>query len=275
MLIKNSLLLFILFVLIFLSCKKDTIQDEYLNQSYGSHERNKLDIRLPDGHNANTPMVILIHGGGWIGGDKNDMASFANLFTLNGIGTAAINYRYANGADITYEDLMVDIGYAIAYLNGKSGAYLFSMNRPCILGYSAGGHMAMLYAHAYDANNKIGGITSMVGPADLTDSTQISLLVAFGADSILWDLMGSSIPLQQASPIYRIGDVPTQYIYGQLDNLVPYQPAKSMYDSLQLKNIDSEWILFNDADHNVYGTNFQHADSINKATIRWVKTYGD
>ncbi|HLW40170.1 MAG TPA: hypothetical protein VKX31_07255, partial [Brumimicrobium sp.] len=83
-------LLFVVFT--FTSCKKevggdneaqyDVNQSYSLNDiSYGSHGKQKMDIYLPEGRSSTTTKVfVLIHGGGWHAGSKNDMtASFDNL----------------------------------------------------------------------------------------------------------------------------------------------------------------------------------------------------
>ena len=44
---------------------------EYRNLSYGSHERQVLDLNIPKENDGEIGLILSIHGGGWVGGDKN------------------------------------------------------------------------------------------------------------------------------------------------------------------------------------------------------------
>lgn len=46
-------------------------EEKIMDVAYGSFPSNKMDVYLPTNRNAQTPFVILIHGGGWVLGDKN------------------------------------------------------------------------------------------------------------------------------------------------------------------------------------------------------------
>ena len=64
------------------------------NVRYGEHERNVLDFWKAESQ-VPTPLVFVIHGGGWVGGDKDRVARFADVNALlaEGISVVAINYR--------------------------------------------------------------------------------------------------------------------------------------------------------------------------------------
>ena len=80
---KNLNHFFVAFLLAFfvVSCEKEPtveilpVSKEYklINVSYGTNERNVMDVFLPAGRTADTPLAILIHGGAWISGDKSLM----------------------------------------------------------------------------------------------------------------------------------------------------------------------------------------------------------
>ena len=64
------------------------------NVHYGDHERHVLDFWKADSQTP-TPLAFVIHGGGWVGGDKDRVARFADVNTLlaEGISVVSINYR--------------------------------------------------------------------------------------------------------------------------------------------------------------------------------------
>ena len=66
---------------------------------YGDHERNVVDIWQAEEKNA-TPLVLVIHGGGWRGGSKERVDRFVDVQVLlnAGISVAALNYRFVDQA---------------------------------------------------------------------------------------------------------------------------------------------------------------------------------
>jgi acetyl esterase/lipase len=68
-------------------------QPTHANVAYGADERNVMDVWLAEGDSPR-PCVMLIHGGGWLGGDKNQARGGLETYLAAGISVAAINYRY-------------------------------------------------------------------------------------------------------------------------------------------------------------------------------------
>ena len=52
---------------------------EELNISYGNDHEQTFNLYLPSNRSTITKVMVLVHGGGWISGDKNEM----NLLELN------------------------------------------------------------------------------------------------------------------------------------------------------------------------------------------------
>ena len=79
------------------------LKPTYSEVPYGRHERNVLDFWKADSDKP-TPLVFVIHGGGWKNGSKERLSRFVDAPALlkAGISVVAINYRYtsqANGMD--------------------------------------------------------------------------------------------------------------------------------------------------------------------------------
>jgi acetyl esterase/lipase len=108
--------------------------------SYGPHERHKLDFwRAPAG--APNPVLVLIHGGGWLHGDKRS-ASYLDPATLGklrerGVSVASVNYRYSSQAPLPAP--VHDAARAIQYLRSKAAELGIDKTRFAALGMSAGG----------------------------------------------------------------------------------------------------------------------------------------
>lgn len=112
--------------------------------SYGEHERHILDFWKAES-NFPTPLVFVIHGGGWNGGEKERLHRFANVQQLlnAGISVVAINYRlmkHANEAGVTppVKVPMHDAARALQFVRSKAGEWNIDKKRIGAAGGSAG-----------------------------------------------------------------------------------------------------------------------------------------
>ncbi len=112
--------------------------------AYGSESAAQtLDLYLPD--RSHPPLVIQIHGGGWLMGDKRGYDSEGPpglaAFLDAGLAVAAINYRLTGEA--IWPAQRDDVLRAIAYLRAEGERLGIDTSRIAVFGDSAGGHLAM------------------------------------------------------------------------------------------------------------------------------------
>jgi acetyl esterase/lipase len=116
--------------------------------AYGPHPRQKLDIFWPSKASAPTPLLVLIHGGGWLhGAQKYYPASSADLvrdILLNGGAVASITYRYSTDAKLPAP--VHDAARAIQFMRANAGKYNLDKIHVVALGDSAGGATALWLA---------------------------------------------------------------------------------------------------------------------------------
>jgi acetyl esterase len=104
--------------------------------SYGPHERNKLDLWLAKSDRP-TPLVVYIHGGGFIGGSKaGASADMINNCLEAGVSFMAINYRFRLSAPI--QDILRDCARSIQYVRANAKKYNIDPARIASYGGSAG-----------------------------------------------------------------------------------------------------------------------------------------
>jgi len=114
------------------------------NFKYGPHERNVLDFWQAKSDKP-TPLVIYIHGGGFVGGDKNNLNARSLQQLLDaGISVAAINYRFVQQAPLpaAHEDCT----RALQTLRSKSTEWNLNKNKVGGMGGSAGAQLVMYLA---------------------------------------------------------------------------------------------------------------------------------
>ncbi|MGL4993726.1 MAG: alpha/beta hydrolase fold domain-containing protein [Bacteroidales bacterium] len=108
----------------------------------------KADLFLPNIEKADqsTPLVILIHGGGWRSGDKSLDHPMAITLANSGIPALCIEYRLSYEA--LYPASILDISSAIEWSRNMAKKYKWNPNSIFLLGSSAGGQMASLLGSA-------------------------------------------------------------------------------------------------------------------------------
>ena len=104
---------------------------------YGPHERNVLDFWKAKADQP-TPVVVFIHGGGFVAGDKSKARGDRMLRECldAGVSYAAINYRYITGTPI--QEVLRDCARAIQFIRSKAGEWNVDKTRIAAHGGSAG-----------------------------------------------------------------------------------------------------------------------------------------
>ncbi|MGE6368179.1 alpha/beta hydrolase [Planococcus kocurii] len=110
------------------------------NLSYNSSKNSLLDIYYPENAPASMPVILWIHGGGYIGGSKDSRQDYA--MTLADAGYVVANIDYALAPESLYPGPVVQANQALAYMQLHAAEYGGDMNRVFIGGDSAGAQIA-------------------------------------------------------------------------------------------------------------------------------------
>ena len=115
----------------------------HANVSYGPHARNVLDFYQVDSDKP-TPLVVFIHGGGFVGGDKKGVnPGLLRAAQAAGMSVASINYRFANGKDIIFPAPQLDGARAVQFLRSQASKWNIDAKRIACVGGSAGAGISM------------------------------------------------------------------------------------------------------------------------------------
>jgi acetyl esterase/lipase len=129
-------------------------------------ERNVMDVYLPEGV-AKPPVVIWIHGGAFMLGDKSDPQSLDALLAA-GFAVAAINYRLTDTA--IWPAQLEDVTAAVRHVRTNADALGVDGSRIALFGASAGGFLASTagIALAADPATAVSGVVDWFGPVQFT-----------------------------------------------------------------------------------------------------------
>lgn len=181
-------MLFLIPVLLF-SCKKDSQEKKpaevKTNLSYGQHASHLMDVYLPQNRNGNTPVMIIIHGGGFVAGSKEDLAQVAEKLQQKGVVVININYRLVDAtgilenppvhkaSEITVHNQLDDVDAAMKFVRSKIEEWGIGSEKWFIAGHSAGATLAMLYAYGPDNSDlQIKAVANWAGAVTLAFSDE-------------------------------------------------------------------------------------------------------
>jgi acetyl esterase/lipase len=102
----------------------------------------KLDLYVPTTTNGPLPLIIRIHGGAFLGGDKSSEASSVPALQARGYAVASLNYRLSGEA--LFPAGAQDVKAAVRFLRANAATYGIDPNRFAAWGWSAGAYFAPL-----------------------------------------------------------------------------------------------------------------------------------
>ena len=221
--------------------------------SYGESSQQVFDLFLPANRTSSTKTIILIHGGGWTSGDKNDMNGIRDLIKedLPNLAIVNINYRLADQNNRPYPMQTNDISLVIEMLKRNRGNYVIS-DEFGIIGVSAGAHLGLLWSYAFDDEANINMVCSLVGPTNLTDPNYTET-----EDPILSNVLNifgenaTTEYLEECSPLHQLtaSAPPSILFYGGQDPLIPTSQGLALKEKLDALNINNEFTLYPDEGH--------------------------
>ncbi|HTW06171.1 MAG TPA: alpha/beta fold hydrolase, partial [Acidimicrobiales bacterium] len=119
---------------------------QWLNLAYATlSPAQKLDLYVPIGTSGALPgLVVYVHGGAWLEGDKQDAMSleFVSYFLSQGFAIASVNYRLSGAA--IFPAQIQDVKAAVRWLRASASTYGYSAQRFAALGDSSGGNLVAL-----------------------------------------------------------------------------------------------------------------------------------
>jgi acetyl esterase/lipase len=231
----------------------------------GSERKEKMDIYLPiDSNSVQHPAILIIHGGGWYGGDKHDVREQITGTNLarNGYVCASINYALCNAGDTSYPSWpqnIYDCKKAVQFLRKNSAVYKIDPNHIGVIGGSAGGHLAALLG--------VAGVDVGLEPTDgsyVGTSTKVQAVIdMYGiSDLATWNTsagrryLGCSLQncpdtWHKASPIYNVTseDPPFLILHGTSDTTVSLEQSVRFAEELKNKNVGIELMKIEGAPH--------------------------
>jgi len=197
--------------------------------THGNREL-QLDLLLPD---APSPLVVVIHGGGWKKGSRKDEG--LEWLAEEGFAVARIEYRLSHEA--AFPAQLDDCKAAVDWLRTHAGKFGWPDSPPLVAGTSAGGTLALLLA----AEGWVRAAVAYCAPCDFPLRSRSQPHLTEQPGGTVHDLLGGPVTdnpemARMASPSCRVTSscAPTLLIHGRADlQVLPDQPASFLQAGLQ------------------------------------------
>jgi acetyl esterase/lipase len=226
---------------------------DFKNVTYSEVSKtNILDIYIPKTAKAPYPVVIWVHGGGFISGNKSNPQSLDRLLS-EWFAIVSVNYRLSNEAK--WPAQLTDMENIIKFIKSNADTYKLKKDKIAVWGASAGGYLASmsLLALWLKEETKIQAGVDWFGPVDFytmdEDMKKTGLERATGnngdADSAESKLLGVTVkenkePADKASILWYVKQYtsspnPILIMHGKEDPYVAYYQSEKLRNALQLK----------------------------------------
>lgn len=210
-----------------------------------------LDIYVPEHAGVSLPVMIDVHGGGWMYGTKEINKCYCHHLAKEGFIVVNINYRLAG--KVLFKDQIKDIFAAFKWISENMGSFPADMNNVFLTGDSAGGHFVSLCAALTKSEELRKEFDIDYNPLQFN---------AIGATSPVVDLLSPNIILNvnlrtllgsnfRKSPFYKymkfdevaVSEMPPFYILTSSGDFVHSQSykLKKVLDDLGVPNKLRDW----------------------------------
>ncbi len=245
-----------------------------------------LDLFVPEDAKGKLPLIVWIHGGGWVEGNKENPPAL--IFLKKGYAVASINYRLAPQA--IFPAQIQDCKASIRFLRANAAKYNIDPDRIGVWGGSAGGHLVALLGVTGDAkdlegnggnagvSSKVQAVCDFFGPTDFTKIKELRMsadpkieqklkdLKLDSDNNVLAKLLGGPIDkntekAEQASPVWYLKSLksdkkdypPFLIMHGDKDPVVPVEQSVEFNDALKAAGLDSTLRVYKGAGHGNLG----------------------
>ncbi len=225
----------------------------------GADRKEKLDLYLPTtpAPEKGFPAVLIIHGGGWTGGDKGAERerNIGTTLARAGYVCASVNYvlaEKAQGRGATLAQVwprnLHDCKTAVRFLRKHAAKYRIDAERIGAIGGSAGGHLAAMVALTAPEDGldpkepwgeiscRVQAVVPMYGPHDLTGT---------GDDA---DFLRRASPVTYATK----DDPPALILHGTKDTTVPLAQSEKLAEALKKAAVEHELVVVEGAPHSFH-----------------------
>jgi len=240
------------------------VAEENIEYANPDNQHLQLDLYRPK-EGGPHPVVICIHGGGFVGGQRQTMRWICARLAAEGYAAATIQYRLA--PKYRFPACVEDCKAAVRWVRANAHKYHFDPDRIAAMGTSAGGHLSVFLAATADIkefdgdgdhreySSRITCAVNAFGPSDFTHIQGKSK-----SEPVLEPFLGGTLDTHRpqyirASPLLWItpNTAPVLTLIGTKDEHVPLEQAQWLHERLEVCGVPHELVVLEGAGHGFKG----------------------
>lgn len=229
----------------------------------------RLDLVMPLGEGP-FPAIVCLHGGGWIGGERQKMRGTLEALARKGYVAISPDYRLAPRHRFPAQ--IEDCKAAVRWLRANAETYHVNPQRIGVFGFSAGAHLACLLGVTgkddglegeggnAEQSSAVQAVVSFFGPTDFTQPVWSKEV----REQHLQPFLGGTAEekadvYRRASPLTYAGKnaPPFLCVHGSADAIVPIQQSEALVKKLQEANVSARLITVDGEGHGL-GWSHEH-----------------
>jgi acetyl esterase/lipase len=224
--------------------ERDRVAIETVDVGRGGDRDLHADLYRPP--TSNGAGVLLIHGGGFVQGDRTQLRGYGILLGRLGYTCLACEYRLAPASK--WPAQIDDVHTALGYLHGHASALGVETDKIAVSGNSAGGHLSLMAAA-----RRVWPVAASIAFYPPTDFLGAGAR-ALGAPNALHYLLGDDVSPANVASISPVNYVsadfpPTMLLTGNRDDVVDWRDSQTMYQRLIDAGSRAELHVFEGAPH--------------------------
>ena len=248
-----------------------------LDQPYAGNTNPKqmVDVYLPKKRKSDKPLpvVALIHGGGWVNGDRIGYASLGIQLARTG-DYAAVGVGYRLTKEAHWPSQVYDCKAAIRWIRAHAKELGLDADKIAVWGSSAGGHLSSLLGTSGDVkelegdlgpntsfSSRVQCVVNLCGPEDFTQALMFTQEgQPIWKDDAVSGLLGGNAPdktaeAKAASPVTHVSknDPPFITFQGTKDQRVSFRHAETIHAALQKAGVNSLLVPITNGGHGSVG----------------------
>lgn len=236
-----------------------------------TNPKQMVDVYLPKKRNSDKPLpvIALIHGGGWVNGDRIGYAAQAIQLARTG-DYAAVGVGYRLSKEASWPAQVYDCKAAIRWIRAHAKEHNLDADKIAVWGSSAGGHLSSLLGTSGDVkeiegdlgpntsfSSRVQCVVNLCGPEDFTQALMFDKDgQPIWKDDAVSGLLGGSAQEKHAeavaaSPVTYVSkdDPPFITFQGSKDQRVSFRHAETIHAALKKAGITSLLIPITDGGH--------------------------
>ena len=238
----------------------------------------RFDASIPPPGESFAPAAIIVHGGGWVRGDRRtNVEPLFKPLADAGIAWFSISYTLATNP-MQVGSAVDDVEAAIEFIRAHAAEYRIDADRIVVIGESAGGQLAAMAVLGTPVGRTVKAVVSIYAPTDLVAIAHSSSYIPEGIRKQLNGTPWERLILARLGQLSPIGAVrkdmpPFLFIHGDADPVVPIEQSRSMCERMKEVGASCRMVTVPNGGHGIrhWEDSAAKSEPYKREMVQWIR----